>query len=110
MSPHSPSSVRLAWLDALRGLAALAVALHHAAWSFIPGFWGEIDRRVDLGTWGVLVFFMVSGYIIPTSLERSGDLRAFWIGRSLRLHPMLLAAEASRCCSPASGWSTSIRA
>ncbi len=76
----------------MRGLAALAVALHHAAWSFIPGFWGEIDRRIDMGTWGVFVFFMVSGYIIPTSLERSGDLRAFWIGRCFRLHPMVFAA------------------
>ncbi|MDF5754190.1 acyltransferase [Spongiactinospora sp. TRM90649] len=83
---------RLGWLDALRGPAALAVALHHAAWGFIPGVWGEVDRRIDMGTWGVFVFFMVSGYIIPASLERRGDVRSFWIGRVFRLLPLILAA------------------
>ncbi|MBE3010816.1 acyltransferase [Microbispora sp. NEAU-D428] len=85
---------RLAWLDALRGIAAPAVALHHSAWTFVPGVWGEVDRRVDVGTWGVFVFFLVSGYIIPASLERRGDLRAFWTGRAFRLLPLLLAALA----------------
>ncbi|WP_328855136.1 acyltransferase [Microbispora hainanensis] len=85
---------RLAWLDALRGIAAPAVALHHSAWTFIPAVWAEVDRRVDVGTWGVFVFFLVSGYIIPASLERRGDLRAFWTGRAFRLVPLLLAALA----------------
>ncbi|MEV4071784.1 acyltransferase family protein [Nonomuraea fuscirosea] len=83
---------RLAWLDALRGPAALAVTMHHAGWTFIPGVWAEVDRRIDLGTWGVFVFFLVSGYIIPASLERRGDLRAFWTGRAFRLLPLLLTA------------------
>ncbi|MBB4938983.1 peptidoglycan/LPS O-acetylase OafA/YrhL [Streptosporangium album] len=88
--PPTPS--RLAWLDALRGPAALAVALHHSAWTFLPGIWAEVDRRIDVGTWGVFVFFLVSGYIIPASLERRGDLRAFWTGRAFRLLPLLLTA------------------
>ncbi|MGW2222186.1 acyltransferase family protein [Nonomuraea sp. NPDC001684] len=88
----SPASARLAWLDALRGPAALAVTAHHAGWSFVPAAWAVVDRRIDLGTWGVFVFFLVSGYIIPASLERRGDLRAFWTGRAFRLLPLLLAA------------------
>jgi peptidoglycan/LPS O-acetylase OafA/YrhL len=88
----SPNPSRLAWLDALRGPAALAVALHHSAWTFIPGVWAVVDRRIDVGTWGVFVFFLVSGYIIPASLERRGDVRAFWIGRAFRLLPLLLTA------------------
>ncbi|WP_440105099.1 acyltransferase family protein [Streptosporangium sp. H16] len=88
----APIPSRLAWLDALRGPAALAVALHHSGWTFIPGLWAEVDRRIDVGTWGVFVFFLVSGYIIPASLERRGDLRVFWIGRAFRLLPLLLAA------------------
>ncbi|WP_433440881.1 acyltransferase family protein [Nonomuraea sp. CA-141351] len=88
----SPAPARLAWLDALRGPAALAVTMHHAGWTFIPAVWAEVDRRIDLGTWGVFVFFLVSGYIIPASLERRGDLRAFWTGRAFRLLPLLLAA------------------
>ncbi|MEU4835653.1 acyltransferase [Streptosporangium sp. NPDC023615] len=83
---------RLAWLDALRGPAALAVVLHHSGWTFVPGPWAEVDRRIDVGTWGVFVFFLVSGYIIPASLERRGDLRAFWVGRAFRLLPLLLVA------------------
>ncbi|SDJ24967.1 Peptidoglycan/LPS O-acetylase OafA/YrhL, contains acyltransferase and SGNH-hydrolase domains [Nonomuraea maritima] len=88
----SPTPARLAWLDALRGPAALAVTLHHAGWSFVPGLWAVVDGRIDVGTWGVFVFFLVSGYIIPASLERRGDLRAFWTGRAFRLLPLLLAA------------------
>ncbi|WP_188192147.1 acyltransferase family protein [Nonomuraea sp. SYSU D8015] len=88
----SPTPARLAWLDALRGPAALAVSMHHAGWTFVPAFWAAVDSRVDLGTWGVFVFFLVSGYIIPASLERRGDLRAFWGGRAFRLLPLLLAA------------------
>lgn len=88
------NSSRLAWLDALRGIAAPAVALHHSAWTFVPAVWAEVDRRVDVGTWGVFVFFLVSGYIIPASLERRGDLRAFWTGRAFRLLPLLLVALA----------------
>ncbi|TDD20811.1 acyltransferase family protein [Nonomuraea diastatica] len=86
-APH-----RLAWLDALRGPAALAVTTHHAGWTYIPAVWAEVDRRIDFGTWGVFVFFLVSGYIIPASLERRGDLRAFWTGRAFRLLPLLLTA------------------
>ncbi|GII52564.1 hypothetical protein Pth03_09530 [Planotetraspora thailandica] len=87
-----PTPSRLAWLDFLRGPAALAVALHHSAWTFIPAAWAVVDRRIDVGTFGVFVFFLVSGYIIPASLERRGDLRAFWIGRAFRLLPLLLTA------------------
>ncbi|TDD36929.1 acyltransferase [Nonomuraea terrae] len=90
----SQAPARLAWLDALRGPAALAVTLHHAGWTFVPGLWAAVDGRVDLGTCGVFVFFLVSGYIIPASLERRGDLSAFWTGRAFRLLPLLLAAFA----------------
>ncbi|MEU6785174.1 acyltransferase [Nonomuraea angiospora] len=85
---------RLAWLDALRGPAALAVTMHHAGWTFAPDLWAEVDRRIDFGSWGVFVFFLVSGYIIPASLERRGDVRAFWTGRAFRLLPLLVSA----CC------------
>ncbi|HEX4815305.1 MAG TPA: acyltransferase family protein [Nonomuraea sp.] len=88
----SLAPARLAWLDALRGPAALAVTMHHAGWTFIPQVWAEVDRRIDLGTLGVFVFFLVSGYIIPASLERRGELPAFWAGRAFRLLPLLLAA------------------
>uniref|UniRef100_UPI001F5FE259 acyltransferase family protein n=1 Tax=Actinomadura fibrosa TaxID=111802 RepID=UPI001F5FE259 len=85
----SPSSVRLGWLDALRGWAALVVALHHAAYLFFPAMRVVLNGRFDLGTYGVLVFFLVSGYIVPASLERRGSVRGFWISRFCRIYPLL---------------------
>ncbi|MFC6080682.1 acyltransferase family protein [Sphaerisporangium aureirubrum] len=85
--PPSPSGQRLAWLDALRGVAALAVVLEHMLYRFVPvlrPYW------MNLGIYGVMVFFLVSGYIIPASLENRGDVRAFWVGRLFRLYPLYL--------------------
>ncbi|MEU4422329.1 acyltransferase [Actinoplanes sp. NPDC024001] len=82
---------RLAWLDALRGYAAVVVAAFHLS----PVLLGadrhlQIYRHFDLGKYGVLLFFLVSGYVIPMSLERHGSLRRFWIGRLLRIYPAYL--------------------
>lgn len=82
------SRPRLAWLDALRGLAAVAVLLEH----MLPWLLPALPRQYlfSLGMYGVLVFFLVSGYIIPVSLEARGDVRAFWISRLFRLYPVYL--------------------
>ncbi|WP_214411550.1 acyltransferase family protein [Sphaerisporangium fuscum] len=78
---------RLAWLDALRGLAALAVLAEHLLPWVVPSL---RPYRFNLGLYGILVFFLVSGYIIPTSLERRGDVKAFWVARFFRLYPLYL--------------------
>jgi peptidoglycan/LPS O-acetylase OafA/YrhL len=44
----------------------------------------------DPGLYGVLVFFLVSGYIVPASLERKGSIRSFWLSRVFRLFPLYL--------------------
>ena len=49
---------------------------------------------LNLGQYGVFVFFLVSGYIVPASLERKGSVRGFWISRAFRLYPMFLVALA----------------
>ncbi|MFD7625851.1 acyltransferase family protein [Streptomyces sp. NPDC059851] len=85
---------RLGWLDALRGVAALIVALHHFDVLRLLPFGGFVWRNFDMGLFGVMLFFIVSGYIIPASLERRGDVRAFWIGRIFRIYPALIAALA----------------
>jgi len=81
-------SSRLGWLDALRGIGALAVVGEHLTTWAMP--WLR-PTAFNAGMYGVLVFFLVSGYIIPRSLERHGDLRTFWIGRVFRLYPLYLA-------------------
>ncbi|WP_424529102.1 acyltransferase family protein [Sphaerisporangium viridialbum] len=83
-STESPGQ-RLAWLDAVRGVASTAVLLEHMFYRFLPGL---RPHWFNLGMYGVLVFFLVSGYIIPASLERRGDVRAFWVGRFFRLYPL----------------------
>ncbi|MCP9949851.1 MULTISPECIES: acyltransferase family protein [Actinomadura] len=88
-SDVSPATSRLGWLDALRGGAALAVALHHASYVYLPGLRARMADWFDPGLVGVLVFFLVSGYIVPASLERRGSVRGFWIGRFFRIYPLL---------------------
>jgi peptidoglycan/LPS O-acetylase OafA/YrhL len=81
------TGTRLAWLDALRGVGALAVVAEHMLPWLMPSlrpYW------FNPGMYGVLVFFLVSGYIIPASLEQRGDVRTFWISRFFRLYPLYL--------------------
>ncbi|MQY09572.1 acyltransferase family protein [Actinomadura macrotermitis] len=94
MAPPSSPPPRLAWLDALRGVAALVVAFHHGSYHYLPGLRRALLPHVNLGAWGVLVFFLVSGYIVPASLERTGSVRRFWISRVHRIHPLLVFALA----------------
>ncbi|MGI5169285.1 acyltransferase family protein [Spirillospora sp. CA-253888] len=96
VQPAPPrGTARLGWLDALRGVAALTVALHHAAYHYVPEFRRAMLEWIDPGVAGVLVFFVVSGYIVPASLERGGSVRRFWTGRLFRIHPLLLVALAA---------------
>jgi peptidoglycan/LPS O-acetylase OafA/YrhL len=79
---------RLEFLDALRGLAAFAVILQHAGQNLSPSYSAFAFSIFDLGNFGVTVFFLCSGFIIPISLERQGSLRSFWIRRFFRLYPL----------------------
>jgi peptidoglycan/LPS O-acetylase OafA/YrhL len=95
--PPSPPS-RLAFLDVVRGAAASAVVVQHGLERLYPGYLEWSLHHLNLGATGVAAFFLVSGFIIPFSLERSGSVRAFAIGRFFRLFPLywtsLLAAIA----------------
>nr|WP_306943860.1 acyltransferase [Streptomyces phaeochromogenes] len=86
---------RLAWLDALRGIAAIVVVFEHASYSFMADFRQELMPQFNTGRYGILVFFLVSGYIIPASLERRGCVRTFWIGRVFRMYPLWATAVAA---------------
>jgi peptidoglycan/LPS O-acetylase OafA/YrhL len=93
-SPRSLSPpLRLGWLDGLRAIAALMVAFQHAAYRYVPTLQWEIGQWFDPGTYGITVFFLVSGYIVPASLTRTGDVRRFWISRLFRIYPLWIAAS-----------------
>jgi peptidoglycan/LPS O-acetylase OafA/YrhL len=88
-APARPA-VRLRWLDALRGIAVLAVVYEHFGSYLIPDIKFATSRYAHAGTFGVALFFLVSGYIVPASIERRGSVRDFWIGRLFRLYPAFL--------------------
>jgi len=85
---------RLAWLDVLRGLAALCVVFNHFGYFLPPGLKGPVYQWINPGDYGVFVFFIISGYIVPASLERKGSVRTFWVSRLFRLYPLYLLAVA----------------
>ncbi|MFE2536040.1 acyltransferase family protein [Streptomyces sp. NPDC059371] len=87
-SGGSAGSPRLGRLDALRGIAALLVAVDHSSYSFMAEFREQVMPQIDIGRYGVMLFFLVSGYVIPASLERRGCVRSFWIGRAHRIYPL----------------------
>ncbi|HYN97987.1 MAG TPA: acyltransferase [Pilimelia sp.] len=94
---------RLEWLDALRGFAALAVVYWHLGPRAILGPPTEARQWVDIGKYGVVLFFVISGYVIPMSLDRYASLRRFWVGRLFRLYPAFLVASAAMLAVYASG-------
>jgi peptidoglycan/LPS O-acetylase OafA/YrhL len=88
------SGNRLGWLDVLRGLAALAVVFNHFGY-FVPASLNTpVYYWFNPGDYGVFVFFLISGYIVPASLERKGSVRTFWVSRVFRLYPLYLLAVA----------------
>jgi peptidoglycan/LPS O-acetylase OafA/YrhL len=107
-------SPRIEFANSLRGLAALSVLLSH----YLGVFWlkreitaglanapvlpsGEFPiplyvrllhpvESFDWGPFGVGLFFLISGFVIPFSLQRY-DWKAFAVGRFFRLYPTYAA-------------------
>jgi peptidoglycan/LPS O-acetylase OafA/YrhL len=75
-------------LDGLRAISITAVIWHHTA----PKWSGAILGYI--GTYGVHLFFAISGFLITTLLLRersrkgSIDLTAFYLRRTLRIFPL----------------------
>ncbi len=90
----TPRSHRLAHIDAMRAIAVLLVIWMHYAELFvqIAGSQQVLDRlahSVDFGRVGVVLFFCISGMLIPTSLHGTARIgtRRFLVRRFLRLYP-----------------------
>ncbi|MFC4010133.1 acyltransferase family protein [Nonomuraea purpurea] len=79
---------RHTWLDALRGVAVLAVLFEHLLDPLFPEVRTSVSPWFDFGQYGVMVFFIVSGYVVPASLERRGSVSGFWISRLFRIYPL----------------------
>lgn len=115
MADSASEAGRLAELDALRGIAAASVVIRHV----FNALSMPIDARRALlqsplalllnGQGAVQMFFVLSGWVLAASLERSRDrapwLR-FYLRRIFRIHPpyvfgVLLAWTASFWYAPA---------
>ena len=96
-TPRPAAVKRLAWLD------ALCVVFDHLTYSVLQPVRNTVYQWFDPGQYGVFVFFLVSGYIVPASLERRGSVRNFCVGRVFRLYPLYLVAVGAMIVLWASG-------
>jgi peptidoglycan/LPS O-acetylase OafA/YrhL len=80
---------RLQHLDALRGIAACAVMIYHYTTRYEEHF-GAVEGllfRFPYGGLGVELFFIISGFVIFLTLERTGSVAEFGYKRFTRLYP-----------------------
>ncbi|WP_175958965.1 acyltransferase family protein [Burkholderia pyrrocinia] len=88
------SSERFHHIDAMRAVAVILVIWTHYAERFVPLAGSQyvldtLQRSVNFGRIGVVIFFAISGMLIPTSLhgEIGAGTKRFLIRRFLRLYP-----------------------
>jgi len=83
------SSHRLVEVDTLRGLAAMAVVLFHFTTRFEELYKGYPSPSLSFptGYYGVNLFFIISGFVIFMTLERTKKPMDFVVSRFSRLFP-----------------------
>lgn len=88
-TPSHDTPARLAQVDALRGLAALAVVLFHLTTRFqqLYGQDQALPWAFPHGHYGVNLFFIISGFVIFMTLERTTRSMDFVVSRFSRLFP-----------------------
>lgn len=103
--------MRFKSIDSLRGVAILAVLIHHLPYShqLVVSTTASAAKRTSvishgleqwlaLGRWGVMLFLVISGFCIHLRWAKVGDMDArvgfwaFWKRRLARLYPPYLLA------------------
>ncbi|HEX7643062.1 MAG TPA: acyltransferase [Burkholderiaceae bacterium] len=105
-NPVAESTGKITFANQLRGVAVLCVIITHyfgiywgardvvAQYTFAPVLAGPAPRFIgyiapptfNYGPFGVALFFLISGFVIPFSLDKMGSLR-FLVARALRIYP-----------------------
>lgn len=88
MKKPGSGPARYDFLDVARGLAALLVVVEHGLHECVPGYLNFSRANIVLGQAAILLFFAISGFVIPMSLEQGQSLATFWLRRSFRLFPV----------------------
>lgn len=80
---------RFTELDGLRGIAALAVVLSHYTGAYNTRYLGAEQASFDfeIGAFGVQLFFLISGFVILMTAQKSRKVSNFVISRASRLYP-----------------------
>lgn len=77
-------------LDALRGLSAIAILFFHYTY-FYEQTYGHVKKdyllNFEYGSYGVHLFFMISGFVIYMTLIKTKGIKDFIIKRVSRLYP-----------------------
>ena len=91
-STQQTSSSKLLRLEAIRGLAALYVVLHHTIHVEFLLFGLDLGRLLRFGQEAVILFFLVSGFVIHFSCQVSNTqtFRTYFIKRSVRIYVPLV--------------------
>jgi peptidoglycan/LPS O-acetylase OafA/YrhL len=87
MGDASTRAGRLDFLDGVRGVASLAVAIHHTLESLYPEYSQWSHHHVDFGRLGIVAFFLVSGYVVGLTLTGQ-TAKTFAVRRFWRLYPI----------------------
>jgi len=85
---------RLYHIDALRFLAAFAVVAQHYLERSAPEA-AATFLRLGPGVFGVALFFMISGYVLPFSMRKHDTAQTFFLRRAFRIFPLYLLTLAS---------------
>ena len=96
MSAARTGGPRLSELDALRGIAALSVLLFHYAYQYQQTYHhqGLVPFTFGAGKYGVQLFFVISGFVIFWTLDRTRRAGDFVMNRFARLYPTYWASLA----------------
>ena len=96
------SASRFINIDGLRAVAALSVLFEHMLGDLLrrgsPGsgafylYAGRIVEDFSFGRFGVVLFFLISGFVVPFSLKGDSALGCFAITRACRLYPAMWVA------------------
>ena len=89
----SPTGLRIVFLDSLRFVASAAVVFQHVIEK--EGRWGElIVATLSPGVFGVVLFFIISGFVIPMAARKRLSFGTFVLRRIFRIYPLVLTTFA----------------
>lgn len=95
--PADPAALRQNNFNTIRLLMALLVVWSHSFALFLGSEDNEpisllMNGTYNAGNIGVLVFFVVSGFLITHSFQRSNSVRNYMVRRIRRIHPGFIVA------------------